>query len=586
MDAIIKPVRNLVRYVLRGAPLKPAAQVQTILQDLKIMPKHLNILYAVFSRLRQAEKDETTICTASEVSTKSILDLVSTRKRWVNTCLERLCEFGACYETMEWNHFLHVFLKFNSLSKVELCQTMFYIIVKDVKSWTIHYLTCSQLQEYYDRYRECPVASFNTREIAFARLPLHRYYIADFVELCHRYSQLINPLLHLQRSLQSHLPGSAFWNDYDRVECYNRRISLEFFRMSRGNIFLRGSGTDGTVDGGANEPAFRESGQFLVPDTLGAERVNIAQWGKRMGHYNHRQGVWPQINRPIEGAHGAANKDKNAQQASGGPILIDVNNTNMDLGPVGNAPRDSSIAAGGAASAAPPGAAAGAGGAGAGRAGPGGGGGNDFHKVHFALPELPENNTNADGSQRTEFVPDTIRLGQAPMNNGINNEMVFQPPASVSSAEIKRNITLTLGGQYSRRMPAQIGGISELPKWMLQYVTVPSNQGVVSNPAAPHRSGMMPGMLTEQKKRAALGSSGQDAFETGKDGTYELLNQRTHFERMQETDFIKSMRASVTKQPALVDRMQGANRVPLVPRPNKEFHLMAAAQGSMGAGAT
>ena len=84
------------------------------------------------------------------------------------------------------DEFLYVFLRFNSLSKVELCQTMFYIIIKDVKSWTIHYLTSTQLHEYFEVYRDCPVKSFNTGEISFATLPLHRYYISDFVELCHR----------------------------------------------------------------------------------------------------------------------------------------------------------------------------------------------------------------------------------------------------------------------------------------------------------------------------------------------------------------------------------------------------------------
>jgi hypothetical protein len=78
------------------------------------------------------------------------------------------------------------------------------------------------------------------------------------------------------------------------------------------------------------------------------------------------------------------------------------------------------------------------------------------------------------------------------------------------------------------------------PKWMLQYVTVP---------------------ITDESMAA------------GKKPKQQELKIRSDFERMQETDFIKSMRASVVKQPALVDRMEGANRVPLVPRPGKEFYL-------------
>ncbi len=94
-----------------------------------------------------------------------MIKMVPHRKKWVERCLLRLVEFGGCYETMEWNQFLYIFLRFNSLSKVELCQAMFYIIIKDVKSWTIHYLTCSQLQEYYEFYKESPVKSFNTKDI-------------------------------------------------------------------------------------------------------------------------------------------------------------------------------------------------------------------------------------------------------------------------------------------------------------------------------------------------------------------------------------------------------------------------------------
>jgi hypothetical protein len=69
----------------------------------------------------------------------------------------------------------------------------------------------------------------------------------------------------------------------------------------------------------------------------------------------------------------------------------------------------------------------------------------------------------SDGSVRTSFVPDSIRMGVAPVNRGINNELGTQVPLQVSSAEIRKNIKLTLGGQYSKRMPAQVGSISELP---------------------------------------------------------------------------------------------------------------------------
>ena len=33
----------------------------------------------------------------------------------------------------------------------------------------------------------------------------------DFIELCYRFSQLVNPCMHLQRSLQQSLPSLRFW---------------------------------------------------------------------------------------------------------------------------------------------------------------------------------------------------------------------------------------------------------------------------------------------------------------------------------------------------------------------------------------
>lgn len=121
------------------------------------------------------------------------------------------------------------------------------------------------------------------------------------------------------------------------------------------------------------------------------------------------------------------------------------------------------------------------------------------------------------------FVPDGIRMGQAPVNEGINRENIVKIPQSVSSEAIRDNIKLTFGGQYSQRAPAQIGSISQLPPWMHQYVTIPVKQN--------------------------------------------------DFDRIQQVDFIKSMRQSQDRQHALVDRMENASNVPLLPRQGREFNL-------------
>jgi len=470
MEVITKPLRNLFRFVMRGAPLKPSTEVQEVLMHLQIMPKHLARLYAVFSNLKQEEKDHRTITTASEVATSSLKTLVAHRRKYVETCLERLVEFGGCFDVVNWDEFLYIFLKFNSLSKVELCQTMFYIIVKDVKSWTIHYLTCTQLSEYYSVYDDCPVASFSTNEINFAALPLQRYYIADFVELCHRYSQLINPLIHLQRSLQSVLPGLSFWNDYDRVESVNRRINLEFFRVKRANIFLRG------------DPPFKEVSDLLIPDTFGGQRANLNQWDRRMGHYNYKQGVWPDFS--LEKAKRQAEERAKAQLLGGadeetqdlGSLPIDhmadpdtaamikqqsipnlvghpslmnpqastvarmIENQPMmgaDGNPIGNMGAGAMMGGGG---------------------GPGVVGGGPLQPA----PPLPVNE-----------VPDYLRLGVAPTNFGVNDENVPRIPQHITSQQIRHNIALTYAGQYTDRVAGNVGNIRDLPKWMHSYVTIP-----------------------------------------------------------------------------------------------------------------
>jgi hypothetical protein len=152
------------------------------------------------------------------------------------------------------------------MSKIELAQLQFFVIIKDMRSWTVHYLTSSQLEEYHKKFRNCPVESFATSDIRFARLPLARYYVSDFVELCFRHAALLNPLLHLQRCLQKKLPGLRFWDNIDRQTQENRKITLEFFLAKKSHLFLQTS---------AN--AFRETCDVLLPMTLGIQAVQSDQ---------------------------------------------------------------------------------------------------------------------------------------------------------------------------------------------------------------------------------------------------------------------------------------------------------------------
>jgi len=124
-------------------------------------------------------------------------------------------------------------LQFCTLSKIELCQVLFFIIAKETKSWSLHMLTNSQLEEFYETWEHCPIKSFNTESIGFDTLPKTRYSMVDFIELVTRYGALINPMMHLQRSVQQSVPSLRFWGDYDRIKVGNRFIPLDFFRFRK-----------------------------------------------------------------------------------------------------------------------------------------------------------------------------------------------------------------------------------------------------------------------------------------------------------------------------------------------------------------
>lgn len=80
--------------------------------------------------------------------------------------------------------------------------------------------------------------SFDTSTIGFDKLPRTRYGMVDFIELCTLYGPLINPVLHLQRSMQQSVPGLRFWGDYDRIKTQNRFIPIDFFRYRKSTSMM------------------------------------------------------------------------------------------------------------------------------------------------------------------------------------------------------------------------------------------------------------------------------------------------------------------------------------------------------------
>eukprot|EP00438_Fugacium_kawagutii_P030425 Skav216210 [mRNA] locus=scaffold238:169109:196968:- [translate_table: standard] len=199
-------------------------------------PSPLRIrFHDIFKKLKQS--DPITLRVGpNEVSSASMTRLVKNHRKWVAKILLLLLDLAGYQDTVTWDGFIYVTMQFCSLSKLELCQVMFYIVSKEMRSWTVHYVTSSQLEEFYDDYYTCPVAAFNTNSIDFAKLPLAKYRMQDYIELCYRFSQLINPCMHLQRSLQQSLAGLRFWSNVDRASVYNRswvsgKIPLDFFRV-------------------------------------------------------------------------------------------------------------------------------------------------------------------------------------------------------------------------------------------------------------------------------------------------------------------------------------------------------------------
>ena len=141
--------------------------------------------HQIFKQLKQS--DPITLRVGpNEVSTASMTRLVKNHRKWVAKILILLLDLAGYKDTVTWDGFLYVTMQFCSMSKLELCQVMFYIVSKAMKSWTVHYLTSSQLEEFYDDYYACPVAAFNTTSIDFAKLPLAKYRMQDYIELCYR----------------------------------------------------------------------------------------------------------------------------------------------------------------------------------------------------------------------------------------------------------------------------------------------------------------------------------------------------------------------------------------------------------------
>lgn len=217
---------------MKSKPPELDSEVVELLRQLRITPRQVHDMHMVFQRIRL--HDPLTGSTGPrECTAHSLRRMISSKRQYVTKILRCLLDLAGYRENVSWNGFLFVFLQFCTLSKMEMCQVVFFAIVLQMKSFTVHFITTTQIEEFYSDYADCPFKPFNTSTIDFAMLPVARYSLSDFIELTFRYTQLLNPFLHLQRELQRSMPSLTFWLDFDNVKVQNRKIGLDFFRHKR-----------------------------------------------------------------------------------------------------------------------------------------------------------------------------------------------------------------------------------------------------------------------------------------------------------------------------------------------------------------
>ena len=279
LQRILNVGKRCVGIFARSSPPEPNPEVGLYLESISIQQRHLLVIYNVFHGLKALEEDDSFYTTVYSVSAEVLPVLIQDRRKWVLRLLKCILKLGDCEEEATWDKFLWVMLRFCSLNKVELAQTLFLCILRIRDSTTYHYIRYYELGEFFAIYKNCPVRSFDTGDINFDLLPTRRYYASDFAELLMRYPVLLHPMLHLQQSLQLKLPGLDFWDNNTESVSFCRKITFDFFLMETGRIFLRG------------EPPFRETCDMLCPDALGAVPINQDQWILRTCFAKNGQGI-------------------------------------------------------------------------------------------------------------------------------------------------------------------------------------------------------------------------------------------------------------------------------------------------------
>ena len=243
--------RRFLEYLPNAAPREPTDEVKALISATKLAQNDVSSIFQVYQRLRWRDGTLRTKTKQITLRTSAVIELVADNRLYISTLLRNIMQLGGCYEYIDWNHFLFIFVRFCSMTKVELCQLMFLIIVRESRGLDVHYLSATQLDMFYEIYRTghgdipsdalpLPV-SMQCNRIHFSNFPLPRYYVTDFVEICFLYNPLINPLIYLQRQIQRVLPTLRFWDAYENLSLVgSRKISLDFFLMHANRVTIGG----------------------------------------------------------------------------------------------------------------------------------------------------------------------------------------------------------------------------------------------------------------------------------------------------------------------------------------------------------
>jgi len=253
----------MLDYLPTSAPQEPREEVRTLIENMNFSQDDVSTIFHIYQQLRRKDGSLRTKTKLITLRTSSVINIVNDHRIYVLSLLRNIMQMGGCYEYIDWNHFLYIFIRFCSLTKVELCQLMFLIIIRESRGLDVHYMTATQLDIYYEIFRvgrsplppgtPPPPESMTCNKVHFSNFPLSRYYVTDFVEICFLYNQLINPLLFLQRQFQRIFPSLRFWDNYENKSLIgNRKITIDFFLMKRSRVYI------------ASEDPFKETCDLLL----------------------------------------------------------------------------------------------------------------------------------------------------------------------------------------------------------------------------------------------------------------------------------------------------------------------------------